>query len=404
MRFLVIVQDLRISGTSAGIGRRSLLGKLRKVYPNSIIEVCYLSRFNTEDRLDLLPVNKITQHIVKTKVPFYTTFLNRIFWRLFHVSLNERYILKQYAKFIGAIDFKKYDHILITSSGIEHETILATHGLPILKNSVLIFHDPYPLSWYVGSNKTPSNLDFFRLKYVMEVVRQSKACASTANCMSHDLQQLYASKKKFYTLPHQFEASVFDFSDISNVMAKSKKVGVSYHGAIMFGREIDSLLDAYQDLINDSSVYKESTEFVLRLRGQDNVRLRNKYSNCENIKILDTLNFSNSCYEQTHEADILIILENGPFYSNVLVGKAPFLASLKKPILCISPERSEMRTLLKDKKYIASYDDFEEIKLKLKNLIDDRLNSNEQVFPFGDYFGDESFKLMLNEILEDKYD
>lgn len=401
MKFLIIAQDLRVSGTSAGIGRRSLLGKLRKVYPNSIIDVFYLSCFNTEDRLDLLPVDKITRHNIKKEIPWETVFFNRVYWRLFHVSLNERYILKQYAKFLEAIDFKKYDHILITSSGVEHETILAAYGLPILKNSVLIFHDPYPLSWYVGSNKTPTNLDFFRLKHVIKVVGQAKACASTANCMSHDLQQLYAYKKRFYTLPHQFDASVFDFSDIGKVMKKTKKINVSYHGAIMFGREIDGLLDVYQDLVNNNSVYKESTEFVLRLRGQDNERLRDKYSNCDNIKILDTLNFSNSCYEQTHEADILIILENGPIYSNVLVGKAPFLASLKKPILCIAPDKSEMRLLVKDEKYIASYKDLEEIKLKLKSLIDDRLISNSPVFPFGDYFSDGNFKLMLNEILKD---
>ena len=52
-----------------------------------------------------------------------------------------------------------------------------------------------------------------------------------------------------------------------------------------------------------------------------------------------------------HEADINIILENGPLYCNILVGKAPFLAAIQKPILSISPERSEMRRIITDSIY-----------------------------------------------------
>ena len=102
-----------------------------------------------------------------------------------------------------------------------------------------------------------------------------------------------------------------------------------------------------------------------------------------------------------HEADINIILENGPIYSNTLVGKAPFLAAIKKPVLCISPERSEMRRIITDNQYIASCNDKEEIKQKLENLIRNRMVSTEPVYPFGDYFSDENFKKMLDEILLD---
>jgi hypothetical protein len=100
-----------------------------------------------------------------------------------------------------------------------------------------------------------------------------------------------------------------------------------------------------------------------------------------------------------YEADINIILENGPLYCNILVGKAPFLASIRKPILSISPERSEMRRIIADSQFIASYSDKKEIKQKLENLIINRMNSDEAVYPFGDYFGDENFKKMLDEIL-----
>lgn len=403
MKFLVIVQDLRVSGTSAGIGRRSLLAKLRKSYPQALIDVHYIIHRDTEDRLDLLPVNSIIRHIVNRKIPSYIIFFNRFYWRLFHVSLKELYLHKQYAKFIGAIDYNVYDHIFITSSGIEHETILATYNLPILKKANLIFHDPYPLAWYVGITKSKMNkLDLFRLKKMMEVVAQAKTCSSTAQWMSHDLQHLYASKKRFYTLAHQFDASVFDFSDNDLVKKKAKKVSLSYHGALMFGRNLENLLLAYDSLVKENVSYKEDTEFVLRLKGDGLKKLKEQFKNSPNIQILDTINFSNSSNEQIHESDIVIILENGPLYCNILVGKAPFLATYGKPVLCISPGKSELRNIITDKRCIADMNNVNDIKEKLKWLIDNRMISNEKFEPFGDYFSDTNFKKQLDLILQNK--
>lgn len=399
MKFLIIEQDLRISGTSQGIISRSFLAKLRKAYPVAEIDVHYIIYSDTEDRLDLLPVNTIVKHIVNIEIPSCIIFLNRFYWRFFHVSLKERYIHKQYAKIIAGIDYSSYNHIFIRSAGIEHEMILATHNLPILKNAIVNFHDPYPLSWYVGNTSKLTNLELFRLKRIIEVVEQAKTCSSSAQYMSHDLQHLYAAKKKFYTLPHQYDETVFDLSDKVFVRKKTKKISISYHGAIMFGRNADIVLDAFQELVNENEIYKQHTEFIMRLKSSENSRLRDKYVFTENIQIYDTLNFSNSSYEQIYESDIVVILENGPLYCNILVGKAPFLAAYGKPVLCISPEKSELRKLVVDERCIAHMNDIKEIKEKLKALIDNRLTSNEYFMPFGDYFSDVNFKEKLDEIL-----
>jgi hypothetical protein len=399
MKFLIIEQDLRVSGTSQGIISRSFLAKLRKAYPESIIDVVYLKHNSSDDRLDLLPVDSIETHLLNLKIPFFTKWLNKIYWRLFHVSLIRNHIHKVYGSYIAKADYHKYDHIFIRSAGLDHETILATKDLPILKKAIVNFHDPYPLFWYAGSKSKLTNLELFKLKEMFEVVSKSKRCMSSASLMSEDLQSLYGCRKKFYNLPHQYDESVFNLSDASAVLKKNKKIMISYHGAIMFGRDIEIVLDAYQELLEQNSFYKENTEFVLRLNGQQNLRLREKYFKIQNISILDTLNFSNSCNEQMHESDINIILENGPLYCNILVGKAPFLAALKKPILSISPERSEMRRIIKDNKYIASCTDKEEIKQKLECLIINSMNSNEEVYSCGDYFSDENFKVMLDKVL-----
>jgi hypothetical protein len=262
------------------------------------------------------------------------------------------------------------------------------------------FHDPYPLFWYAGSKTNLTNLELFKLKEMFDVVSQAKTLMSSASLMSEDMQSLYGCRKKFYHLPHQYDENVFDLSDISKIVKKSKKVMISYHGAIMFGREIETLLDAYQELLENNISLQENTEFIIRIKGIDLKKIQDKYSKIPNIVILETIDFSNSCNEQLHEADINIILENGPLYSNILVGKAPFLAFLRKPILVISPERSEIRRIIKDNQYIASFGNKGEIKQKLENLLMQRMKSVEPVFPFGNYFEDDNFKVLLDKVLE----
>jgi hypothetical protein len=400
MKFLVIEQDLRVWGTSQGIISRSFLAKLRKAYPQSVIDVVYLKQSESEDQLNLLPVNSIKSYVLDLKIPYHTKWFNKFYWRFFHISLLRNHIHKVFRSYITNIDYHQYDYIFIRSAGLDCETLLGAKDLPILKKAIITFNEPYPTFWCTGSISRLTNLELFKVKEMFEVITQAKSCLAT-EILSEDLQYLYGTRKKFHSLPHQYDESVFDLSNVENVFKKNSKIMISYQGAIQFGRNVEILLDAYQELLENNPLYSENTEFVLRLKGIDKKKLVAKYLKCSNIKILDFASFSDSCNEQMHEADINIILENGPLYCNVLVGKAPFLAATQKPILSISPERSEMRKIITDPKYIAHCNDKEEIKQKLKNLIDNRLTSDELVYPFGDYFSDENFKGLLDAVLFD---
>lgn len=399
MNFLVIAQDLRVSKTSEGIVSRSFIANLRKVYPKAIIDVLYLTNHETEDQLDLLPIDSIKVHLISVKVTFLVKWINRVTRRVLNLSWYDRHVHKAYGKYIKAVDEKKYDHVFIRSAGLNHQTLLASKDLPILKKAIINFHDPYPFFWYQGSKYELFPDELTRLKKMFDVVSQARRCITTANRMSNDLEFLYGSRKQFHTLPHQFSHTVFDLTDTEFVLPKKKKLTLTYHGSIQFGRQIDNLLDAYDTITKTNPLIKENTDFVLRLLGGDVQRIREKYQENTNISVLHTLNFSNSCYEQKHVADINVILENGPLYCNILVGKAPFLASLRKPVFCVSPKRSELRGLIKDERYIATGDNREEIKTKLESLIMNRMEDQTPVDVFGDYFSFEHFKTLLNEIL-----
>lgn len=400
MNFLVIAQDLRVSGTSEGVVSRSFLAKLRMAYPSAIIDVLYLKIHTGEDELNLLPVDSINSHKISLKAPFHIKWLNRLSTRLFKVSSYDNYVHKLFSKHIAKVDYKKYNHVFVRSSGVNHETILALKNLPILKKAILNFHDPYPLFWYPGSNRKLTGTEAWRLKKIRLIVKEAKSCISPSKLLSNDLELLYESNNKFHVLPHQYDSSVFSLKAKKENHVDKKKVTISYHGSVQFGRNLDVLLDSYIELANEKAEIKANTEVSIRLKTNEFERFRNKYSYHENICILEKADFLTSSYEQMFESDIILILENGPDISNILVGKAPFVDALKKPVLILAPKVSELRSIVENEKYIATYSNKVEIKEKLQNLLLDRLNSNEEVSVFGNYFSNDNFKNQLEQILE----
>lgn len=403
MKFLVIVQDLRVSGTSAGIVVRSFLSKLKNVYSNSSVDVLYIAHFessNNNEAFNNLPVNTVSRKVISNNIPFHIKWINRFTTRFLNILYAENYIHKKYAKYIKKINYESYDHIFITSSGIKHETILATHNLPILKKAIILFHDPYPHSWYDTKPSKIHKNEYLRLKKMISVVRQAKTCCATAYYMAKDLQYLYASNKNFYTLPHQFDSEAFNLDIKNKIRKKGREIQISYHGALMLGRNIFNVLDAYKLIIEQNDKFKNHTEFILRVKGDGIDKLKQEYGKNRNVKIMELLDFSNSAYEQMYESDINIILENGPYYCNILPGKVPFLAATGKPILVMSPERSELRRIIKNHpKYIADMNDIQEIRFKLENLILDLMDKKEIESPFDDYFSDKNFKKSLDNII-----
>ncbi|WP_423818467.1 hypothetical protein V5739_12695 [Salinimicrobium sp. TIG7-5_MAKvit] len=401
MKFLVIAQDLKTSGTSEGIVSRSFLGKLRRTYPEAIIRVVYLRNTESEDQLELLPVDSIEKLGVKRSPPKYIKALNRIYWRVFNNSLNDQYLLSQYRHHIKRINWTEYNHIFIRSAGNNYETILACLNLPILKNAIINFHDPYPQFLDPGSYHPPSKLELNRQKRMHKVVLQAKTCITPSQFLSQDMEFFYGSSKKFYTLPHQFDSAVFKKFPAEEKKERKGKVVISYQGAVQLGRNLDIVLDAYLALLGKKGSYRENTEFLLRITGPYSKVIIQKYQQHPNLIFFDQVSFSKSLHEMKYETDVSIILENCGERSNILPGKVPVIASLNKPFLCLSPATSELRRLVHEPVFVATCDDGEEIIQKLDHLINSVFQKKEfKEDPFKGYFNEKNFNNRLKAILK----
>ncbi|WP_456314103.1 hypothetical protein [Pseudomonas shirazensis] len=397
MKILVVAQDLRVSGTSEGVVSRSFIIRLRKLYPEATIDVCYFMGYKREYDKKLLQVNSIAEHIINRKPPLYIKLSNTIYRRLFIKSIYKSYYFGQFKKVIAKIPYKDYDQIFIRSSGMEYETILGSKDLPILKEAIINFHDPYPFFFDTSSNRELTKRELLDFQIMYKVIQQAKACTTPSTLLSKDLQVIYGNRKKFYTLPHQYDADGFDLSDSSDVRKKEKAISFSYHGGLQFGRNLDILLDAFAELCDENQMIYENVEMVFRLKSAENKRLTEKYSKYKNIHILDGLNFSNSANEQIRESDITLILESYLEYSNILLGKAPFVASLNKPIFALLPSECELRKIIKNENYVATSNNSKEIKEKLRNVIEN-FSKDQFANPFQNYFSLDQFKNNLEKI------
>ncbi|MDP2088618.1 MAG: hypothetical protein Q8J84_04380 [Flavobacteriaceae bacterium] len=113
MKFLIIVQDLRISGTSEGIVSRSFIGKLRECFQDAIIDVHYFKSDVNDQQIKILPINSLDEYLMNREIPFILKWINKIYWRVFHQSLKEKYIQNKYKKIIKNIAFESYDIVFI---------------------------------------------------------------------------------------------------------------------------------------------------------------------------------------------------------------------------------------------------------------------------------------------------
>jgi hypothetical protein len=99
------------------------------------------------------------------------------------------------------------------------------------------------------------------------------------------------------------------------------------------------------------------------------------------------------------ESQINILIENGPFYSNVLLGKTPILDYLQKPILIVSPDFSEFRAICGNYPFLCSMNNKVEIKETINSIVKAVKSGYKLPSPFKDLFTQDYFNRSLTKVL-----
>ncbi|MBN3518691.1 hypothetical protein JYB62_01650 [Algoriphagus lutimaris] len=403
MKILVIAEDLRISGTSEGQVSRSFIYRLVS-HPNvEKVDLLYLQKESGDHDIEMLEVNQFWQHeILFSKNPVLK-FIEKVGHKLLGRSLEDEIKLSKIHKILSKVKFDEYDFIAVRSTGHSFLSLRSIKDFKYLKEKVvLFFHDPYPVFWDPGYSGPLNRRSLFEFKEMKSLIDIGFKCVTPSNLLSRDLRFLYRSKKNFFTLPHQFAPEVFVSSNASGLKKVSEKVTIMYHGAIQLGRKIDPFIDTCKNLISENPSFEQEVELIFRIKGNDTERLKNKYKDMGNLKILPTVNSAIALWESKEIADINLIIEPSGNYSNILVGKAPLLDYVNRRILVLGPEESELRNLLIDKSSFALADSYSEIKMAILIAIKKIKNEKSNNPVFGDYFSKENFNKIADTIFASK--
>lgn len=398
MKVLILAQDLRISGTSEGLVSRSFILGLNKNCPNSTLDLVYLKTHSSHDSLNLLPVNLLKESRINLKPDLLTIWINRFTLRLFNFSFYEWKIIKQFNQQIKALDFSSYDLVFARSSGLNFELIRSLKFLNSLENIIVNLHDPYPLSCHPNEQRKVNKHDEFLIREMRAILIRSRNVICPSKKLAIDLNHIYGIDK-IKILPHHYDSSIINLSGQNSKLSKKYEFSIHYHGSLDYGRNIIGLLTAYLKLLHRKPLFAEKTELIFRLKSNKIFELRDLYKS-PNIKILEGVDLCTSIYEQKELSDLNIILDNGPNYSNILVGKAPVLSYLGKPVFIISPNDSELSDLVQDKDMIANANDLTDIENKLESLIEKLMGKLKYKDAFGDYFSQIEFNKRLNQLLK----
>lgn len=401
MRVLVIAEDLRISGTSEGQVSRSFIYNLARHPKISSVDLLYFNCNGQDHALGKLNVRDSWVYFTPAIGGQFTRFFEKVWHKIFGKSLIDTYKIGWMKRILRAFDFSPYNRVFVRSTGQSFLTIRAADALEGNEaKTVLYFHDTYPFFWDPGFQGEMTKLGVNAYLEMRKLLQSGFICTSPSAYLTRDLRFLYAVQSPFITIPHQFVPEVFEFAEETHLESVEGKLVIMYHGAIQLGRTIQPFLQAFQNLSSVDPWFKENVLLILRIKGNQRTSIQKEFESNENIRFLDQTNAGQSFQELQKYSSLNLILEPSGAYSNILVGKAPLLASLGKPVFVLGPAESELRHLVADGQYFANATSVGEIKSKLlpivKQISESEISKKD---PFAGYFSIDNFFGAVDKVL-----
>lgn len=377
MKILVIAEDLRISGTSEGQVSRSFIYNLSLHPKVESIDLLYFKCDKRNHLIEKLNVQKSWVHYTPALGGKFIKFWEKVWHKVFGQSLIDNYKITWMKKKLRSFDFSCYNRIFVRSTGQSFLTIRASSVLKGLEHkTTLYFHDSYPFFWDPGFAGSLNKLAVNSYLEMRNLLHQGFTCTSPASYLGRDLRFLYGIKKPFHTIPHQFVSQVFDIPKEVKLEGVENKIVVMYHGAIQLGRTIEPFLKAFQLLCEENEWFNNNVLLILRIKGDQETYLKNEYKDFTNIWFLGHVDAGTAYQEIAKYSHLNLILEPSGCYSNILVGKAPLLSSLNKPVFILGPDDSELKHLISNKDFFSHATSVNEIKDKFLQIVIDISNES----------------------------
>ncbi len=344
MRVLILCEKLDIDYTSSGIGRSKLIYALS----NSGYEIDVLfDQFHKADVQKVADVNFIRlnkpKNIYSTLSPLHKigALLNYIIGQNFG-SLE---CISWWKKNIKELLSKhSYDVIYVLGSGQQWYTFFAMNDIKTNIPIVLNFHDPYPSSYHPEFKRSIHWVEKLRYIRVKKLTQRAFKVTVPSSMLAEYLCAYYPLNNKYVIVPHG--GLLLPYIKI-NEKEERKKLTISHLGLLLSSRNPQTFVSAFDSLFEKYPEAKK--EIVLNIIGPFNIKnpdLKRFLEGQEWIRFSsDRISYPESM-QLLNQSDVLLLIDFDADFSPIMLGKLGDYFYFNKPIIALTPKKSETSRLL----------------------------------------------------------
>jgi glycosyltransferase involved in cell wall biosynthesis len=412
MKILLVVEDLRINTTSAGICNSNIIASLLK-FNHNINCVYDYAESNSFPWLknSLIKFTKINEPKITLLEKLVLKFpkINSIYAYTTGFNATQSQKINTWKKSIEQnLTNNSYDFILLLGAGNSMLNYFAMSNIKTKIPYVVNYHDPYPGNQYPKPYQE-KNSWVLKLK-----AKQSNRVINNAFKVSFPSQRLYEwmlqyhhnLKKKSIILPHPN-------GELQNLPSKpeddtinldTKKFNIIHAGSLLGHRNPVYLINAFKRFIESDIEKKEMTMLSIVGKIAKNNELLKISQLTDKIKVIsERISYKKSklLFEQ---ANVLLIIESKAEDSPFMPGKLTDYIAANKTIMALTPQKSEVSRILGyNYPFISDIDNEDKIVSIFNSLWElwknDKLNDNQNIALI-DYVSASNFNSQLCDIFK----
>ena len=378
---LVVVESMRINGTSSGIVSATFIQLLHQagysvkvITPNDFdYPVTWLPKDVICRKFDF-PVSKknFLESIPKLRaLPAYLT----------GFSMSIRKLIEHYKKEIQLeLDANNFDLIYALGTGSSFAPHFALAEMKLNIPYFLNIHDPFPMHIYPEPYRKKKNLINSKLEDKFnKTLNKATAISFPSKLLMEDMATTFqVISKKGFVVPHiGVELSNLpNENKDSSVALTPSKINIVHAGTLLGPRNPKYLLQAIIELNKENPNELEKLAFHFFGKISKDLETVVNQATISNVHFhVDRFSYKKSL-EIIAQAQGLLVIEAISSFSPFLPGKIADIAYAEKPIISLSPKISEVRRILGNAyPYQTELDDVVKIKNVLLQFIADFKNN-----------------------------
>lgn len=378
----MVVESLRVNGTSSGIVSSTFI----KLMVESGYKITVLTENNSTGAINWLPESVVVKKFEITTIqkslldsipkfraiPAYLTGFSKTFRN--NINCYKEAIEKE-------LQTKKFNSIYALGSGSSFAPHFALAEMNLSIPFFVNIHDPFPMHLYPEPYRKPKTwINSILEKKFKVVLDKAKGISFPSQLLMEDMAKTFPSiNKKGFVIPHI--GTFLDNLPTDNlpliVVLDPTKINILHAGTLLGPRNPKFLLQAIEELNQENAEFLKKMTFTF-IGGVSNelINIVDK-AKLENVKFITARMSYQKSLDLIKQADASLVIEAISNFSPFLPGKVADIVYAEKPIIALSPKKSEVIRLLGvDYAYQSELQDVKNIKAVVYQFYIDAISNN----------------------------